>query len=238
MLKIAIVDDNKDSTEIITGIVKETFEEDEEVIILNSFSRSENVCYEAQDRKTYDVYLLDIEMPGITGMELARIIHEEDMEAMIIFITSHPEFAMDGYEVNAYRYILKSQISEKLPKALRDVSKEIREGKNSFYYIQTNSRYERVYYKDILYMKKDEKNTVFVTKDGDKQVRKSMRQVFEEMNRPEFVYIDRGVIVNIIHITEVKKTSLTLDDEITLRVSKPHLREVKEQINAYWRDHI
>lgn len=238
MLKVAIVDDDKDSIEIMAGIVRKAFEEEEEIISLNSFSRAENVCFDIQERKIYDIYLLDIEMPGITGMDLARKIHEEDVEAIIIFITSHPEFAMDGYEVNAYRYILKSQVRDKLPKALKDVAKEIREGRNSFYYIQTNSRYERVYYKNILYLKKDEKNTVFVTRDGDKQVRKSMKQVYEEMDRPEFVYIDRGVVVNIANITRVKNTSIVLGEEIILRISKPHLREVKEQINAYWRDHI
>lgn len=238
MLKVAIVDDDKDSIEIMAGIVREAFEAEEEIISLNLFSKAENVSFEIQERKIHDIYLLDIEMPGITGMDLARKIHEEDVESIIIFITSHPEFAIDGYEVNAYRYILKSQVREKLPKALKDVAKEIREGRNSFYYIQTNSRYERVYYKNILYLKKDEKNTVFVTKDGDKQVRKSMKQVFEEMNRPEFVYIDRGVVVNIANITRVKNTSVDLGEHITLRISKPHLREVKEQINAYWRDHI
>ena len=65
-----------------------------------------------------------------------------------------------------------------------------------------------------------------------------MKQVYEEMNRPEFVYIDRGVVVNIANITRVKNTSVDLGEDISLRISKPHLREVKEQINAYWRDHI
>lgn len=238
MLKIAIVDDEKDSAEIIEGIVRKAFEDEEEVLTLKTFSRAENVSFELQENKTYDIYLLDIEMPEITGMELARTIYKYDEESIIIFITSHPEFAIEGYEVNAYRYILKSQVKEKLPKVLQDVGREINENQNSCYYIQTNSRYERVYYKDILYLRKDEKNTVFVTKDGEKQVRKSMKQVYEEMSRPEFVYIDRGVVVNIIHITEVKKTVLVLADEITLRISKPHLKEVKEQINTYWRDHV
>ena len=65
-------------------------------------------------------------------------------------------------------------------------------------------------------------------------MRKSLQQVYAELNAEEFIYIDRGCIVNIIHIMQIKDGMAFLKNGMSLPISRAHLQEVKAQINNYW----
>ena len=69
-------------------------------------------------------------------------------------------------------------------------------------------------------------------------MRKSLQQVYEELAAEEFIFIDRGCIVNIIHVMQVKEGTVVLKNGTALPISRSHLQEVKAQINAYWGAHI
>ena len=70
------------------------------------------------------------------------------------------------------------------------------------------------------------------------KVRKSLQKVYEELNAEEFLFIDRGCIVNMIHIMQVKDGMAILKNGTSLPISRSHLQTVKEQINRYWGEHI
>lgn len=106
------------------------------------------------------------------------------------------------------------------------------------YTIQTNSRLERIPCKDIYYIERDGKNASISTAGGVSKVRKSLQQVYEELDAEEFIYIDRGCIVNMIHIIQIKDGMAVLKNGVSLPVSRSHLQEVKAQINNYWGAHI
>ena len=106
------------------------------------------------------------------------------------------------------------------------------------YTIRTNSRLEKIPYKEIYYIERDGKNASIITAGGVSRVRKSLQQVYEELGAEEFIYIDRGCIVNMIHILQVKDGMAVLKGGVALPISRSHLQEVKEQINTYWGAHI
>lgn len=148
------------------------------------------------------------------------------------------EYAIDAFELSIFRYVPKNDIGKRLPAAITDAVKliELEEGK--VYIIRTNSRLEKIPYKEILYIERDGKNASITTKDGISKVRRSLQQVYEELASEEFIYIDRGCIVNIIQIMQVKDGMVVLKNGSSLPVSRSHLQPVKEQINTYWREHI
>ena len=106
------------------------------------------------------------------------------------------------------------------------------------YTIRTSSRLERIPYREIYYMMREGKNTRIVSGTGISKVRKSLQQVYEELNAPEFLYLDRGCIVNLIHIRKISGGMAVLANGESLPISRSHLTEVKEQINRYWGEHI
>ena len=113
MKKIAIVDDSRAYIELITDVLTKESSCTEDHFEIDSFQKASSLLYELEDGNDYDIYFLDIEMPEMNGLELAREIREKNEDAYLIFITSHMEFAIDGYEVEANQYILKSMLREK-----------------------------------------------------------------------------------------------------------------------------
>ena len=177
-------------------------------------------------------------MPGATGMELAKKIRPFLPDVKIIFITSHREYAIDAFELSIFRYVPKDDLEQRLPSAVLDALKLLQLQAGRTYTIQTNSRIERIPYRNIYSIERDGKNAAIVTRDGVSKVRKSLQQVFQELEAEEFLFIDRGCIVNLIHVMQVKDGMVLLKNGSRLPISRSHLQAVKEQINTYWGAHI
>lgn len=73
----------------------------------------------------YQIMFLDIDMDERSGMDIARRVRELHLDTIIIFVTNYPEFSMEGYEVRAFRYLLKQEMQQKLPLYFRDALAEI-----------------------------------------------------------------------------------------------------------------
>ncbi len=235
MLRIAVCDDETAMTEGNRAIAETVLKELGVAAEIITYTDSRNLIYDiAEDNFHYDLLLSDIEMPEISGMELAEKIKPFLPDIRIIFITSHIEYAIDAYELSIFRYVPKSDIAKRLPSAIRDAVSLINLEADKSYTIQTKGRFEKIPFKDILYIERDGKNAAINTSDGISKVRKSLQAVFDELASEEFIFIDRGYIVNLIHIMQVKNSTAVLKNGTVLPISRSHLQTVKEQINNYW----
>ena len=239
MIQIAVCDDDKNAVSAHSGIVEECLKQCRSMGEVTSYTDSENLLYDiTQDSFYYDLILLDIEMPGSTGMELAQQIRPFLPDVRIIFITSHIEYAIDAFELSIFRYVPKDDTARRLPGAVTDALKLIAIEEGRVYTICTNSRLEKIPYKDILYIERDGKDASITSVGGVSRVRKSLQQVYEELGAEEFLYIDRGCIVNMLHMMQVKDGQAVLKNGVSLAISRAHLQDVKAQVNAYWGSHI
>ena len=82
---------------------------------MTAYDNGKEFLWDLEKHRLFDIYLLDIEMPDYSGFQLAAAIRDVSLEAVIIFVTSHIEYAIDGYRYSAFRYIPKSKIQELLP---------------------------------------------------------------------------------------------------------------------------
>ena len=186
-----------------------------------------------------DIVWLDIEMPGFSGMDVAGKIKPYLPDVKIIFITSHIEYAIDAFELSIFRYVPKYKRQVKLPAAVKDAIKLLTLEGGKVYAIQSAGRLEKIPYKDILYIRKEGKNAELIDEKGNvTKVRKSLQQVFDELGSEEFIFTDRGCIVNIIHVMQIKDSEAVMKNGEHLPVSRSHLQDVKLKINAYWGEHI
>ena len=204
MVKIAICDDEEKSVALHERMVRECLQAAGIGCEITTYTQSRNLLYDiTDDAFFYDLILLDIEMPGISGMELPQQIKGFLPNVRIIFVTSHTEYAIDAFELSIFRYVPKNNLEAKLPAAVLDAARLIELEAGQEYTIQTASRMEKIPFKDIFYVQRDGKNAMIVSSAGTAKVRKSLQQVFDELNTPEFIFIDRGCIVNIIHIMKI-----------------------------------
>ncbi|MDE6622528.1 MAG: LytTR family DNA-binding domain-containing protein [Lachnospiraceae bacterium] len=239
MIQIAVCDDDESAVGAHKKAAEECLRQCGIAGEITTYTDSENLLYDiTEDKFYYDLILLDIEMPGSTGMELAQKVKPFLSNVKIIFITSHIEYAIDAFELSIFRYVPKDDITRRLPGAIIDALKLIDLEEGKVYTIRTNSRLEKIPYKDIFYIERDGKYASITASGGVSKVRRSLQQVYEELGAEEFLYIDRGCIVNVIHIMQVKDGQAVLKNGVSLPVSRSHLQGVKEQINAYWGSNI
>ena len=202
---------------------------------MQSYQLSENLTYDLQDGLYYDLFLLDIEMPGIDGRELAKSIHNNMPAAKVIFITSHLEYAVEAYEFSIFRYIPKTAIEEKLSAALNDFYKLYRLERNEFYTIQVKNYVEQLSYRDILYILKEGKYAVFHLANGrTNSVRKTLAQVFKEINKDYFYFADRGCIVNLANVIGMNENGILFSDNQRLAISKASISDFKTILLRFW----
>lgn len=235
MLRIAVCDDEISMAEGNKAILETTLKELGVAAEITIYTDSTNLLYDVtEDNFHYDLLLSDIEMPEISGMELAEKIKPFLPEIRIIFITSHIEYAIDAFELSIFRYVPKSDIEKRLSAAIKDAVSLINIEADKSYTIQVKGRFEKIPFRDILFIERDGKNAAINTSDGVSKVRKSLQAVFDELASEEFIFIDRGYIVNLIHIMQIKNSTAVLKNGTVLPISRSHLQTVKEQINSYW----
>ena len=239
VIKIAICDDEEKAVALHERIVKVCLQSQGIGYEITTYTQSRNLlCDITDDGFFYDLILLDIEMPGISGMEIPQQIKNFLPNVRIIFVTSYTEYAIDAFELSIFRYVPKNNMEVKLTAAVTDAAKLIELEAGQEYTIQTTNRMEKIPYKDIFYIQRDGKNASIVSSAGTAKVRKSLQQVFDELNTPEFIFIDRGCIVNIIQIMKISDGMAVLKNGEQLPISRSHLQEVKQKINQFWGAHI
>ena len=235
MLNIAICDDDALILSKVEKLVGVFFRTHCIEMKMQSYQLSENLTYDLQDGLYYDLFLLDIEMPGIDGRELAKSIHNNMPAAKVIFITSHLEYAVEAYEFSIFRYIPKTAIEEKLSAALNDFYKLYRLERNEFYTIQVKNYVEQLSYRDILYILKEGKYAVFHLANGrTNSVRKTLAQIFKEINKDYFYFADRGCIVNLANVIGMNENGILFSDNQRLAISKASISDFKTILLRFW----
>lgn len=229
-LRVALVDDNDILRMHIEELVRKSIPESQ--LELMAYTKGESLLFNIEEEK--DIYILDVEMPGINGIDLAKEIREKDKNCEIIFLTAYSQYALQGYETHAYSYILKDEMDTKLPKILRQIYEKICDSQRQYYIIETNSRFEKILMNEILYISKDEKNCIFVTKDGEYRERVSLGEVFQKLDDHEFIYIDKGQIVNITNIERIAQETVYMENNIKLAISRSNIKKVKNAVKKYW----
>jgi len=192
-MKILLVDDEKLSTSRLTRLLNEQGYED-----ITSFNNPEDALEKIQKIK-YDVVFLDIQMPNITGLELANKILDVEPQTFIIFQTAYEEFAIDAFKAGGVDYLLKPTTQENIKSALTKVRKYLdilpsTTGKkimgkrgNKIYLIELD---------DIFYIKADLDEVIVKIKDADVYVRRKIGDMNTLLQNKNFFRIHRSIIVN------------------------------------------
>lgn len=232
MLSIAVLDDEDMYIDRVCKITEKCMEQMGMDYSICVYKNGRDVLEELKKGRYFDVYLLDMELPDINGLEVAKQIRRRLSESILIYITHYVNYSIKAYEVNTYRYILKTELEVNLPQAYLAMVEALKRRKKQdmFYMIERYGQREKIYYRDIYYLKKDKKYVDIVHKDGVSSVRISLGTMLEELQGEEFLMIDRSYVVNINHVRLLKNDSVYITNGEILPVSRPKLSSVRDAI--------
>ena len=173
-------------------------------------------------------------MNGLNGLETAEFIRSIDDKVIIIFLTSYEKFACQGYEVRAFRYILKTQPHSIYMKQLDDAIHEYY--RNTRYIIASvNGKDEKLLTDDILYLEVFSHKIQIHTKTEDYTVKGTLSEFEAQLSDSLFARLDKSSLVNIINIDYIRKNEVILVNGKTLFASRNHIRNIKESFMNYSR---
>lgn len=233
MIAIAIVEDNEIFASRLQDKLKlETDWEDS--VSITVFLNPRDLLKRLTEGERFDVCFSDVEMPGMNGIEMAERIREIDKGMLLVFLSSFPKYAIEGYWVYALDYILKECLDEKwdsMIERIREASKEIRQ---KSYYVRTKNRIERIPVKDIYYITKENKNAVFRLQDRSVEERKAMNAIADELAEyPQFILVKRGILVNIEKIQRSTAKELVMNNGDKITIGRGRIDAVREKIYQY-----
>lgn len=231
-MKIAICDDE----EMFSSQLKEYLESYYKSmdLIIDKFKSGEEFLKRYTNMNCgYDIIFLDIEMKQIDGIETAKKLRELNNDIIIIFLTSHLEFAPEGYEVNAFRFLIKPIQKEKLKNALLDVQYQI--DRNKKILIKDKDREVLLKYTDIVYIEAQNVNIKICTMNEKFLIRKTLREIEEELKGPTFFKCHRSYIVNLDFVMDYDNKIITMENKEKISLSRNKYSDFKNSMITYLR---
>lgn len=138
MIKIAIVDDDENILNLVKKYVEQELELKNGNEIL-TFTNAKEFLQILQQGYEFDVLISDIEMPEMNGIELGKKVNQLCNQTYIIFLTSYSQYAAESYMIDAYQYIMKEDLENRLPVVLKRLITRIKKEKRQFRMIGTPS---------------------------------------------------------------------------------------------------
>lgn len=204
--------------------------------ILNTYASKNNVAFNVKvytnaemflaDTKTsYDIAFMDVELPGMNGMDAAFRLRETDKHVIIIFVTNMAQYAVKGYEVNALYYVIKpinyQNVSFKLQKALNLLATNA----ESTLVLRQPNGLARISTRNLVYVEISNHKLMYHTDTGIFTAYGSLSDVEQELKDYGFFRCNSCYLVNARYIASVSGLSVILHDGTQLQISHPRKKQ-------------
>lgn len=234
MIHVALCDDDPHFLKQLRQATAQWFTERQIIFSAIEFSSAKHLLDSVKET-SYDVFFLDIEMPEVDGMQLAKLIRETLPDSIIIFLTSHDEFAPDGYRVQALRYLSKQTWKKFLSEALDAATAQVEKQGTGSLTVSHYGNIQRIPHRDILYIRHISRYCEIAIKAGDTiQDDRGIKKLFEIIGDGRFIFIDRGAFINLDYLQKIENGQAVMTNGHSLPISRRLLPQVKLTINRYY----
>lgn len=233
MIDIAIVENENTQIDITREMIEKFFSQEKTAFEIHPFMNGFDFL--ESDVNRFDIVFMDIDMPGMNGMETAERLRKKGMKTPLIFVTNLPQYAIDGYKVEAIDFILKpmtyADFTLAMNRALALLSKEeIGEFVISIHGTLTKFKANEVLYVDMV---KHDANIHLTNKDVV-TFRTSLNKIEPLLDTRIFLKCNSGCIVNLSKVKQMNQDTLTMENGDILSISRSRKKTTLEKLNEFY----
>lgn len=231
-IHIAIVENENDVAEADAKLLERYAKENEVEIESKIFPNA----YDFLDSEEgFDAVLMDIDMPGMNGMQASEKIREHNETIDIIFTTNLPQFAVDGYKVQALDFVIKPVTFANLSFAMDKVVEKKKNALNGSFFLKIGGMSRRFKNDELIYFEMVNHNIVLHEVGLEPfKVRGSLKLVEEVVNPEVFVKINSGIIINLSKVKTFADGSAIMEDGSILPISRSHKKEFAVRLSQFY----
>lgn len=206
-MRFAICDDER----VHINELEEYFAQKEDLQIESEPFESGEALLDAykQGQQSFDALFVDMEMGGMNGIETANAIRAIDERVIIVFVTSHEEYAIDCFQCSPLRFLKKPLQPEKMNEALRAIEQQLSK-KRVVVHLNFGKEQYRLYEDDIIYLESHNHKIDIYTVDETYVVNKNLNEMEDTLSANVFARAHKAFLVNLCYVRKIKGNEIYL----------------------------
>lgn len=226
--KIAVCDDDTGQREYIQELVNAWAKKNRHLVELRPYTEANAFLFDYAEEKDFDILLLDIEMPKLSGIELAKIVRKENATVQIIFVTGFYDYFSDGFDVSALHYLIKPVDERKLFPVLDKAAGNLAYRQRSVL-LATSDADIKVSLADITYAQSENVYVVVHTTQGTYRTRMALAKFLEQLD-DTFLKVHRSYVVGLKYVKKITRTEITMLNGDTVPISRGMYDQVHDAL--------
>lgn len=242
MLRIGVCDDNSTQLNNLKEILVSSFAKHKGAYEIEAFNDS-SVLLHQNSIEPFDAIFLDIDMPKLSGFDVAKLLRNNFSHCLIVFVTVHSELVFDSFAFQPFNFVRKNYhipLDESIPPIVDKLVLHLHQGDK----VTLLDQYERmhlVYIRDILYLEGDDHYVIYHLSDlcdiKESRMREKVSNCLEKYSSYDFVRIHKSLLVNLRHVSYIDKKTNTvqMDNGEILPIALRYKKDVEEKYLHYMR---
>ena len=232
MITAAIVDDDPNIRETLqAALITDTQKRRIPVQLSVCASGSEFLTL---PQEKWDLVLMDVEMLGQNGIETARQLRRVNDRAAIIFITNYIQYALEGYEVQAFRYLLKPIDAAQFEQVVGTALDEIHHRQTAYLQLKGRSEIIRLAIDELIYAETERGHLLLHTPGKVLECYSTMEKLEQELKQEAFFRCHSSFLVALEAVRQIEKQDVVLKDGTRVPVSKNRKKGMKQALTNFW----
>ncbi len=238
-MNIAICDDDRSCLEAVKEIAEKYISQRSgRKISFETFLHPEDLLYATEKNGGYDIYILDVVMPDMNGIQLGEKIRAANFDGKIIYLTSSEDYSLDAFRVKAFDYIIKPIKEDTFFKVVDEALALISERQDKYTVIKSKDRSSKVYFDNIMYAELNKRAVRYFLTDGRTidgiTLRSSFSEAMSELIADRRFYMcGQSTVVNFDHITDVEACAIVFKNTYKAFLGEKNCRKLRSEWTSY-----
>ena len=217
-MKVAIIEDNQEALDYYLKYINRYQKEEKVKIELFTYENGADLLKDYN--KDFHVIFLDIGLPIMNGLEVANKIREVDESVLIVFVTNLPQYAIEGYKVNALDFLLKPVTYSDFQIEMKKIERNLKLKKKNYLVLNLKGIVHKIPFSSIIYVEIIHHDIVIHTDSNDYKFRGSLKSIEENLDMQLFSRCNNCYLVNLNYVESIDKNIVILTNNKELLISR------------------